>query len=146
MANGKTVKNLLNVGSVYADGTPASTTNFGKDEVDLFAQGGGVYTTSKNNTYKTITGTSVAAPIVSGVAALIWNYFPELSVKELKQVLLDGVTSRKGVEVTQPSGIKALGKDKVYFEDLCATGGIVNALQSVKLAEELCKKNRFISF
>ncbi len=142
LSNGKTVANLINVGNSYADGMPVNSSNFGKDEVDLFAQGGAVYSTIVGNQYKEFTGTSMAAPVVAGVAALIWNYFPELSVKELKQVLLDGVTSRRGVEVTRPAGIKALGKDKVYFEDLCASGGILNALGSVKLAEKLCKEKK----
>lgn len=52
----------------------------------------------------------------------------------------DGVTSRAGVKVSSPNGIYELGKDAVYFDDLCASGGIVNALESVKLAEKLCKK------
>ena len=106
------------------------------------AQGGIIYSTITGNGYKDFTGTSMAAPVVAGVAALIWNYFPGLTVKELKGVLLDGVTSRRGVEVSRPAGICVLGKEKVYFEDLCASGGILNALESVKLAEKLCENKK----
>lgn len=138
----KMLTNLINVGNSYADGMPVNSSNFGKDEVDLFAQGGAIYSTILGNNYKQFSGTSMAAPVVAGVAALIWNYFPELSVVELKQVLLEGVTSRKGVEVSRPAGINALEKDKVYFEDLCTSGGILNALESVKLAEKLSKNKK----
>lgn len=138
----KTLKNFINVGNAYADGMPVNSSNFGKDEVDLFAQGGVIYSTITGNGYKDFTGTSMAAPVVAGVAALIWNYFPGLTVKELKQVLLDGVTSRRGVEVSRPAGISVLGREKVYFEDLCASGGILNALKSVKLAEKLCENKK----
>ncbi|WP_065219944.1 MULTISPECIES: S8 family serine peptidase [Butyricimonas] len=141
-SKGKAVKNLINVGNSYADGMPVMSSNFGKDEVDLFAQGGIIYSTITGNGYKDFTGTSMAAPVVAGVAALIWNYFPGLTVKELKGVLLDGVTSRRGVEVSRPAGIRVLGKEKVYFEDLCASGGILNALESVKLAEKLCENKK----
>ena len=136
LASGKALRNFINVGNSYADGLPVNSSNFGRDEVDLFAPGL-VYSTVTDNRYEEFGGTSMAAPVVAGVAALIWNYFPELSAEELRQVILDGVTSRKGVEVVRPAGIGALGKERVCFEDLCGTGGILNALESVKLAEKL---------
>lgn len=138
--NGRVLKNLVHVGNSNSLGFPASGSNFGKDEVDLFAPGQMIYSAITDNKYKAFSGTSMAAPVVAGVAALIWNYFPELSAAQLRQVLIDGVTSRAGVKVSSPNGIYELGKDAVYFDDLCASGGIVNALESVKLAEKLCKK------
>ena len=140
LSSGKELDNFINVGNSFADGLPVNSSNFGKDEVDLFAPGGLIYSTVTDNQYKEFSGTSMAAPVVSGVAALIWNYFPDLSVRELKQVLLEGVTSRKGVEVIRPRGIGAMGKATVCFDDLCSTGGILNALEAVKLAEALSEK------
>lgn len=136
LSSGGELSNFINVGNSFADGLPVNSSNFGKDEVDLFAPGGVMYSTVTDNQYKAFSGTSMAAPVVAGVAALIWNYFPDLSAEEVKEVILEGVTSRKGVAVVRPRGIDALGKETVRFEDLCATGGILNALESVKLAEK----------
>ena len=76
----------------------------------------------------------MAAPVVTGVIALIWNYFPELSPWEVKQAVLEGVTVRKGEKVGKPG---TRGKEEVDFEELCSTGGILNALGAVKVAERL---------
>ena len=80
----------------------------------------------------------MAAPVVTGVAALIWNYFPELSAREVKQAILEGVTSRKGEKVTRP-GLSG-ASEQVDFGELCATGGVLNALGDVKIAEEMYVK------
>jgi predicted protein (fragment) len=76
--------------------------------------------------------------VVAGTAALIWNYFPELSAREVKQALLKGVTCRKGEKVTKPGLSGALVQ--VDFEELCATGGVLNALGAVKIAEKMYMK------
>ena len=78
----------------------------------------------------------MAAPVVTGVAALIWNYFPELTAKQVKQAILEGVVSWKGRYVYLPAEI---GSPEVVvdFGELCTTGGILNALQAVKIAERM---------
>lgn len=136
----KNVNNFICVGSISADGIPASSSNYGKKGVDLFAPGVEIYSTIGGNEYKKMNGTSMAAPVVTGVAALIWNYFPELSAQQVKQAILKGVTPKKGSKVTQP--IKAGAQYKplvVDFSDLCTTGGILNAYNSVKIAEQIKK-------
>ena len=82
--------------------------------------------------YRAMDGTSMAAPVVTGVIALIWNYFPELTAEEVKEAVLGSVTSRKGAIVPCPGS-----GEKIDFADLCRTGGIVNALEAVKLAEKI---------
>ena len=131
----KDLKHWIAVGSIGMSGQPARSSNYGKREVDLFAPGDGVYSTVPGNKYKNLRGTSMAAPVVTGVAALIWNYFPELSAREVKQAILEGVTSRKGEMVTRPGLSGTL--EQVDFGELCATGGVLNALGAVKIAEEM---------
>lgn len=131
----KALKNMITVGNVSADGHPARSSNYGKVTVDLFAPGENIYSMVLDNKYKKFGGTSMASPVVAGVIALIWNYFPELSAEEVKEILLESVTSRKGVQVNKPSRDRK--RDLVDFADLCVTGGIVNAFEAVRLAESV---------
>lgn len=128
----KMLKNWIAVGSIAMNGEPALSSNYGKREVDLFAPGVNIYSTVPGNKYRTLSGTSMATPVVTGVIALIWNYFPELTVEEVKQAVLGGVTVRKGELVNRPGS-----REKVDFGELCITGGILNALEAVKLAEKI---------
>ena len=78
----------------YADETlVASFSNFGQKSVDVFAPGYRILSTTPGNTYGSKSGTSMAAPVVSGVAALVWSRYPDLSVKELKAMLMGGIKS-----------------------------------------------------
>ena len=130
----KILKNWISVGSIGMVGQPAMSSNYDKNEVDVFAPGDGIYSSVPDNKYMSLRGTSMAAPVVTGVIALIWNYFPELSPWEVKQAVLEGVTVRKGEKVGKPG---TRGKEEVDFEELCSTGGILNALGAVKVAERL---------
>jgi subtilisin family serine protease len=58
-------------------------------EVDLTAPGSGVYSTCVGNRYCVKTGTSMAAPHVSGLAALIWSRYPGYAVAQVRQTLID---------------------------------------------------------
>ncbi|MNR45641.1 hypothetical protein D3C85_1645110 [compost metagenome] len=79
----------------------------------------------------------MAAPVVSGVAALVWSYYPELTMVQLKDILLKSVTV-----ITKETSLPGNRRVKVTFDKLCITGGIVNAYNAVKMAEEMkTKKN-----
>ncbi len=132
----KVLKNFICVGSIQACGLVAASSNYGKKSVHLFAPGDVIFSTVLENRYKRLSGTSMAAPVVTGVAALIWNYFPELTAKQVKQAILEGVVSWKGRYVYLPAEI---GSPEVVvdFGELCTTGGILNALQAVKIAERM---------
>ena len=86
----------------------------------------------------------MAAPVVTGVAALIWNYFPELTAEQVKQAILEGVESWKGRRFELPRALGRMRGEKevkmVNFEELCVTGGVLNALQAVKVAERMSKE------
>lgn len=111
----------------------AKFTNYGKSSVDLFAPGVEVYSTLPGNNYDAYNGTSMAAPVVSGVAALLFSYFPELSAKEVKEVLLESV-KKFDQEVYLPGSTEL-----VEFSTLSKTGGVINAYEAVKLAQNRIK-------
>lgn len=104
----------------------ASFSNYGQHTVDMFAPGVSIYSTLPENKYGKESGTSMAGPVVAGVAAMISSYFPEMKASEVKAVLMRTVThSNKYVRVP---GHK---KMKVKMDQLCISGGIVNAANAV---------------
>jgi cell wall-associated protease len=132
--------NFINVGSISkrTDSTMVSSfSNYGKNNVDLFAPGEEIYVAAPNNEYKTDSGTSLAAPMVSGTAALIWLYYPNLTVQEVKNIILEsGVTIDK--KVIKP-GTK---NETVHFSELCKTGKVLNTYNAMKMAEQMSKKKK----
>ena len=111
--------------------------NYGKKNVDLFAPGEEIYTTSPDNIYIINSGTSLAAPMVSGTAALIWLYYPKLTVQEVKQIILDSGSSYD-IEVIVP-GTK---DKKVKFAELSKSGKVLNVFNAMKMASEMSKKKK----
>lgn len=107
----------------------ASFSNYGKKTVDLFAPGVEIYSTVPNNEYEGLQGTSMACPIVTGVAALIWSYFPDLTAEQVKDIINQSSRKYDGLKVIQPGT-----GDTVAFNLLSITGGTVNAYEAVKLA------------
>ena len=132
--------NFISVGATTAkiDSTlVASFSNYGKNNVDLFAPGDQIYTTKAGNSYGYDSGTSLAAPMVSGTAALIWSYYPKLSVQQVKQIILESGTAYD-IEVLVPGGE---GK-KVKFSELSKSGKVLNVYNAMQLAEKVSKKKR----
>ncbi len=115
---------------------PASFSNYGKKEVDLFAPGVAIYSSIPDNEYRNAQGTSMAAPVVAGVAALLRSYFPELTAKQVKEILLESAT-RIDMDVKKPGT-----QDLVPFSSLSVTGGALNAYEAVKLAMETKGKKK----
>jgi len=107
----------------------AEFSNYSNFWVDLFAPGVQIYSTAPFDEYETLQGTSMAAPVVSGVAAMIRSYFPELTARQVKQVIMESVKKAKQL-VYQPGE----ESKKVPFRQLSVTGGVVNAYQAFKLA------------
>lgn len=139
--NDEICSNFINVGSITkkTDSTFVSkTSNYGKKNVDLFAPGDQIYTAIPENKYEFDSGTSLAAPMVSGTAALIWLYYPKLTASEVKQVILDSGTAYD-IDVLIPGG---KGK-KTKFSELSKSGKVLNVYNAMKMAEEMSsKKNK----
>jgi thermitase len=92
-------ENVIAVAAVDNRGNLASFSNYGKKTVHLGAPGVNVYSSVNNATYDSWSGTSMATPHVSGVAALLWAHEPQLTGKEIKQRLVSttrSLTSLKG--------------------------------------------------
>lgn len=136
--DGKEASNWIEVGASAwgADSTlAASFSNYGKKTVNFFAPGVQLYTTSPANAYDAMDGTSFAAPAVSGVAALLMSYFPDLTPMQVKDILIkstrkfDSLTLRK----SEKTGV-------IKFSELSSSGGLVNAYEAVKLAMSMQSK------
>lgn len=81
--------NFLRVGALDASGRRAGFSNYGRS-VELYAPGEGVVSLMRGDEWGEADGTSVAAPIVTGVAALLKSRFPELTAAGLKRILVEG--------------------------------------------------------
>lgn len=106
-----------------------SFSNYGKKSVDLFAPGVQIYSTTPNDTYENLQGTSMAAPAATGVAAIIMSYFPDLNAEQVKEILRQSTRKFDGLKVTKPGS-----KEAVPFSELSSSGGMVNAYEAVKMA------------
>ena len=128
--DGKEVTNWIEVGASSSSRKGkkivAAFSNYGAGSVDLFAPGEDIWSTIPNNGYGDASGTSMAAPVVSGVAAMIRGYFPELTASEVRQVLMATVEPY-GKKVRVPGK-----KEKARMQDLCISGGFVSAENAVR--------------
>ncbi|MEN8889962.1 MAG: S8 family peptidase [Wenyingzhuangia sp.] len=132
--------NFLTVGATtrfYNENLPATFTNYGQNNVDVFAPGHDIYNTVPNDSYKSLSGTSMASPATAGVAALIRSYFPELSASQVKHIIMNSGTLVE-LEVLLPKGEGAL----IPFAALSKSGRIVNAYNAVKMAAEMVAKKK----
>lgn len=107
----------------------ADFSNYGKKSVDVFAPGVKINSTVPGSKYKEENGTSMAAPVVSGLAALIRAYYPALSAMQVKDIILKSV-----VKVNHK--VKLANGSKLEFADVCYSGGIVNAYNALQLAAQ----------
>lgn len=123
----------IEVGALSYQNPPekvASFSNYGRKTVDVFAPGNAIYSTVPNNDYEDLQGTSMAAPMVAGLAALMRSYFPELSAREVKAIIEDSAIT-SDVEVLKPGS-----GELVPFSQLSKSGGYVNAFEAVTMALE----------
>ncbi|MDO4728349.1 MAG: S8 family peptidase [Bacteroidota bacterium] len=130
--------NVLIVGALnysYSDEMLASFTNYGKRNVDVFAPGVKIYATAPLGEYKYLQGTSMASPNAAGVAAMIRSYYPSLTAKQVKKVLMDS-SIKPSIEVTIVDG-KTDKSIKKPFAEFSVSGGIVNAYNAMILASKM---------
>lgn len=130
----KKSKNWLEIGALsYKQGEDAVArfSNYGQENVDIFAPGVKIYATLPDDNYMYLQGTSMAAPVVAGVAAVIRSYFPKLKASQVKEILMKSATP-VDLDVKKP-GDKS-GK-LVKFNSLSVQGGVVNLYNAVQLAQ-----------
>jgi cell wall-associated protease len=108
----------------------ADFSNYGRAKVDVFAPGVAIYSCYPGSTYIYEDGTSMAGPVVAGVAALIREYYPKLSAVQVKKIILRSVVKPTHTVIVRDRGVEK----KVYLSDICTSGGVVNAYNALKLA------------
>ncbi len=129
--------NFITVGALnykYGADLVADFSNYGKSNVDVFAPGVKIWSTTPNNSYEYLQGTSMAAPAVAGVAALIRSYYPKLKASQVKQILIDsGLSTKATVNIgTDTPGISA-------FSELSKSGKMVNLYNALIMADKISK-------
>lgn len=129
--------NFINVGastSEYGSKMIASFSNYGKGSVDVFAPGASIYATVPNNEYEYLSGTSMAAPNVAGVAAVIRSLFPKLKAAQVKEVIL-----QSGLPLTTDVVVSGDSDNVQSFSDISETGKMVNLYNAIILASKMSK-------
>ena len=136
-----TANNFLTVGA-YGDPKVndgqliAYFSNYGKNSVDVFAPGVKIYSTiPRSYTYED--GTSMASPVVTGIAALIRSYYPQLSAAQVKYAITKSANNLSNKEVNKPIRDDNTTFEPVQMSELSKSGGLVNAGAAIELASTL---------
>lgn len=95
----------------------ASFSNYGKSSVDVFAPGVRIYSCIPGSRYEFESGTSMATPVVAGLAALIREYYPKLTAVQVRDIIIKSVEKRE------------------VLKNKCSSGGVVNGYNALKLAD-----------
>jgi subtilisin family serine protease len=133
LPGGRFAETWIEVGASQQQSKHLATdfSNYGKNNVDLFAPGYEIFSTTPNNGYENANGTSMASPVVAGVAALVWSCYPNLTAVQVKDILMKSATRHKG-KVVLPGT-----EQKVKFSELSVSGGVVNAENALKMAASI---------
>ena len=91
--------------------------NYGKQNVDVFAPGLDIYSTIPGNKYENHSGTSMAGPVVAGLAAVIRAYYPKLTAQQVKRIIVGSVIKTD------------------FLTEKCSSEGVVNAYRAIELAD-----------
>ncbi len=103
----------------------ASFSNYGAKGVDVFAPGFEIFNAVPQSEYMNLQGTSMAAPMVAGAAAMLKSYFPKLTMKEIKEIMYETSTKYPKVE---------------GFAEKSVTGGVINIYKAAKVCKKRSKK------
>lgn len=126
-------RNWIEVGASApgAESLAASFSNYSHTGVDVFAPGESIWSTVPGNQYRRLQGTSMAAPVVTGLAALIMAYYPSLTAADVKDIIIQSTT-----KYTTQVALPGSESEKRAFTDLSVSGGVVNAYNALRLAAQ----------
>ena len=127
--------NVITVGALnpkYGSELVASYSNYGKINVDVFAPGTDIYSTYPNNEYEYSPGTSMAAPGVAGVAALVMSQYPSLTAAQVKKIIL-----QSGLPIKSKVVLGSAGTKSDTLDQISTSGKIANAYNALVLASKV---------
>jgi len=135
----------LNIGATSwnpKDGFIADFSNYGDQTVHLFAPGVDIYSTTPDDNYERLSGTSMASPVVAGAAALIMAYYPELNAQQVKEIILSSTVKFPGKMVKLPgnSGPQSSDTPKQEFSSLSISDGLLNLQRALEAAKDLSEQ------
>ncbi|NLN24398.1 MAG: S8 family serine peptidase [Bacteroidetes bacterium] len=119
----------------YGENMLARFTNYGKINVDVFAPGVQIYAPTPNNEYKLLNGTSMAAPNVAGVAAMIRSLYPKLTAPQVKKIILESGIS-PNIEVI----LGGNPQNRDNFRNISTSGKIVNMYNALIMADKISRQ------
>ena len=119
----------------YGENMLARFTNYGKINVDVFAPGVQIYAPTPNNEYKLLNGTSMAAPNVAGVAAMIRSLYPKLTAPQVKKIILESGIS-PNIEVI----LGGNPENRDNFRNVSKSGKIVNMYNALIMADKISRQ------
>ena len=133
--------NVITIGAMseyYNENLAANFSNYGKINVDVFAPGVQIYSTTPENEYQKFSGTSMAAPSTAGVAALVRSYYPKLTASQVKHILMNsGILITFDVIKPGSQSRENPKGEKVPFTDLSVSGRVVNAYNALLMADKM---------
>jgi subtilisin family serine protease len=138
LKNQEFVNNVITVGALsseFGENMVARFSNYGAMNVDVFAPGNDIYSTMPENEYEFQGGTSMAAPMVSGLAALIRSHYPQLSAPQVKQIIMES-----GLKVKLKVIVAGDPEMVLPFDQLSKSGKMVNAYNALIMAEKVSRK------
>ncbi len=127
--------NVITVGALnpkYGSSLLATYSNYGKINVDIFAPGTDIYSTYPNNTYEYSPGTSMAAPAVAGLAALLRSQYPKLTASEVKKIIL-----QSGLPIKAKTVLGGEAGKTATLDEISTSGKIANAYNALIMAESV---------
>jgi subtilisin family serine protease len=131
------VENVITVGALTSRFGPemlASFSNYGKQNVDVYAPGEAIYSTMPGNDYEFQDGTSMASPAVAGLAALIRSYYPQLSASQVKQIIM-----QSGIEPQLKVIVGGAEEVEKSLSEISKTGKIANLYNAIILADQVSR-------
>jgi subtilisin family serine protease len=134
--------NMITVGAssdpLVAESILTDFSNFGNNVVDLLSPGNKIYSSLPNQQYGFLNGTSMSAPVLSHIAAIVRAYFPKLSASQVKAILLKSCW--KPSDENELFSIPQKDQSK-KLNEISAEGGIINAALSIQNALLFQKNN-----
>ncbi len=119
--------NVIAVAATDPDDRLARFSNFGQRSVHIAAPGIGILSTLPGGRYGTANGTSMAAPHVAGVAALVWSEVPEATVAEVRTAILDGADGLAELQSRVASGGRLNAFNALDSEHFAPTARLLEA-------------------